>query len=200
MALNRPAVFLDKDGTVVADVPFNVSPARIRPARKAREALQRLSGSGLPLILVSNQPGVAFGRFDEQALQAVHAHLRLMFADCGATLTGFYYCPHHPDGGVPAYARACECRKPEPGLLLTAARKHNLTLRRSWMIGDILDDIEAGNRAGCRTILVDNGGETEWRFSPLRTPTHVVHDLDEAARIITRTGLAPRTHEPEIAE
>ncbi|MGD9946136.1 MAG: D-glycero-alpha-D-manno-heptose-1,7-bisphosphate 7-phosphatase [Burkholderiaceae bacterium] len=188
--MNRPAVFLDKDGTVVADVPFNVDPSAIRPARRAREGLQQLANSGLPLFIISNQPGIAFGRFDEDELRGVHRELRRLFADCGATLAGFYYCPHHPDGVRSPYACSCQCRKPEPGLLLGAAREHGLTLRRSWMIGDILDDIEAGNRAGCRTILIDNGGETEWRRAPLRTPTHIVRDLAEAARIVMGTGLA----------
>ena len=77
------------------------------------------------------------------------------------TLDGFYYCPHHPDGSVGAYARDCHCRKPMPGLLLQAAQDHGIDLRSSWMIGDILHDVEAGNRAGCRTVLIAGHGDAE---------------------------------------
>ena len=100
------------------------------------------------------------------------------------SLDGFYYCPHHPDGIVPRYAVACDCRKPEPGLIHPAAREHDLALGESWFIGDILDDVEAGRRAGCRTVLIDNGNETEWKRSPLRRPDLVARDLAEAAQFI----------------
>jgi histidinol phosphatase-like enzyme len=85
---------------------------------------------------------------------------------------------------VPRYTTACVCRKPEPGLIHTAARAHALALERSWFVGDILDDVEAGRRAGCRTVLIDNGNETQWRRSPLRWPDHVAADLAEAADAI----------------
>jgi histidinol phosphatase-like enzyme len=92
-------------------------------------------------------------------------------------LDGFYYCPHAPDAG-------CDCRKPAPGMLERAAREHGVDLRASWMIGDILDDVEAGRRAGCRTILLDNGNETEWRDGEQRCPDYVARDLAQAAAII----------------
>src|SRR5205085_6378312 len=95
-----------------------------------------------------------------------------------------YHCPHHPDGTVERYARACACRKPQPGLLLRAARDHDLDLARSWLVGDILDDVEAGRRAGCRTVLLDNGHETEWVLTPERLPHHIACDLAQAADLI----------------
>jgi histidinol phosphatase-like enzyme len=95
-----------------------------------------------------------------------------------------YHCPHHVDGTVLAYARACSCRKPRPGMLLRAARDLDLDLGRSWMVGDILDDIEAGRRAGCRTVLLDVGSETEWRRGPLRVPDAVAGSLPEVADVI----------------
>jgi len=100
---------------------------------------------------------------------------------------GFYYCPHHPDGAVADLRTTCACRKPAPGLLWQAARAEGIDLARSWFIGDILNDVEAGNRAGCRTILLNNGHETEWVASPLRVPWAVAPDLDAAARIICDT-------------
>jgi len=183
----QPAVFLDKDGTLLDDVPYNVDPARMRLARGAADALALLARHPLRLFVVSNQSGVALGRFPYPALQPVEARLRAMFAACGATLSGVYWCPHHPLGHVHPYARRCECRKPAPGMLLRAAREHGIDLASSWMIGDILDDVEAGNRAGCRTILVDCGNETEWQAAPRRVPYAFVTNLRDAAQMIADT-------------
>lgn len=182
----RPAVFLDKDGTLLDDVPYNVVPSLMRLAPRARAALALLARSPFALFVISNQSGVALGRFAHCALNDVEAQLRRLFADCGATLSAAYWCPHHPDGVVPPYNVACDCRKPAPGLVLRAAREHRLDLARSWFIGDILDDVEAGNRAGCRSVLLDNGHETEWIGGPLRVPFARAPDLREAARIVLR--------------
>jgi len=178
------AVFLDKDGTVLRDVPYNVAPRRMAYAAGARDGLARLARLGLPLIVVSNQPGVALGRFAPEALAPVRRRLARLFAAAGASMADFLYCPHHPAGALPAYAAACGCRKPMPGLLREAARRHGLDLDACWMIGDILDDVEAGRRAGCRTVLLDVGSETEWRAGPLRAPHYVARDLDDAARLL----------------
>jgi histidinol-phosphate phosphatase family protein len=188
-----PAVFLDKEGTLVEDVPYNVDPTLMRLTPGAEEALRLLHASGLPIFVISNQSGVARGLFADAALEAVEQRLGELFAASGAALAGFYYCPHHPDGAVAEYALACECRKPAAGLILRAAREHGLDLERSWMIGDILDDVEAGRRAGCRTILLDNGHETVWQTGPLRTPHHRAPDLLAAARlVIARVGAVVR--------
>lgn len=175
------AAFLDKDGTLLENEPYNVRPERMRLAKGAGPALRRLHALGYTLIVVSNQSGVAHGMFDIEALHLVERRLRAMLAAEDVPLAGFYYCPHHPEGSVPRYAVTCRCRKPAPGLLLSAATIHEVDLRRSWMIGDILDDVEAGARAHCRTILVDVGNETEWREGALRRPTTIVRSLLGAA-------------------
>jgi len=133
---------------------------------------------------VSNQSGVARGLFSESAVENVGLTLRDLFRRMRIPLDGFYYCPHHPQGRDARYAIACECRKPQPGMLQRAAVEHEIQLGESWVIGDILDDIEAGRRAGCRTVLIDNGGETEWRHSAMRQPDYVARDLRDAARFI----------------
>lgn len=181
----RSAVFLDKDGTLVENVPYNVDPARIEFTEGAFRGLARLADAGYALIVISNQPGVALGRFTQQALDGLAHHLKERLADAGIPLAGFYACPHRP-AASPGTLSACSCRKPAPGLLQRAAREHGIALNQSWMIGDILDDIEAGQRAGCRTILLDVGNETEWRFSPLRTPTFRARNLAEAAQLLLR--------------
>lgn len=178
------AVFLDKDGTLIEDVPYSVDPARIRLLFGVAGGLRALHTAGYRLIIVSNQSGVARGYFTEDALMPVERRMRELLAATGVVLAGFHYCPHHPEGVNPRYAVTCFCRKPNPGLLLEAAAVHGIDLPQSWLVGDILDDVEAGRRAGCKTILIDNGNETEWAFSPLRHPHAVAADIDEAARII----------------
>jgi histidinol-phosphate phosphatase family protein len=170
----EPAIFVDKDGTLVHDVPYNVDPARIALAPGAGEAVETFVQNGFRVFVVSNQPGAALGHFAEEKLGDVERRLRELLDD---GLAAFYYCPHHPQAG-------CECRKPNPGMLLRAAREHAVDLGRSWMIGDILDDVEAGRRAGCRTCLIDNGNETEWQLSDARRPDRVAADLAEAAAMI----------------
>jgi len=181
--INR-AVFLDKDGTLIEDIPYNVDPERIELTRGAVEGLQLLDASGYQLIVITNQSGVARGYFLESALVGVEQRLSQLLAEVGVSLAGFYYCPHHSDGVIADYAIACSCRKPEPGLLLKAASDHSINLAQSWFIGDILNDVEAGRRAGCKTVLIDNGNETEWQLSPARSPHYTVGDLAEAALVI----------------
>jgi D-glycero-D-manno-heptose 1,7-bisphosphate phosphatase len=167
------AVFLDKDGTLVENLPYNVDPQRITLAPGGVEAVARFVEYGYRVIVVSNQPGVALGRFGATDLEGVERRL----AELLPALDGFYYCPHAPRAG-------CDCRKPACGLLLRAAREHAVDLASSWMVGDILDDIEAGRRAGCRTVLVDVGNETEWDLNERRCPHNRVDGLAEAAALI----------------
>lgn len=183
---SQAAVFLDKDGTLIDDVPYNVDPGLIALATGAGEGLAQLRASGFRLIVVSNQSGVARGFFEEDALGAVWRRINKLLREFGVKLDGFYYCPHHPEGIIAEHAIECDCRKPAPGLILRAAREHGVDLKRSWFIGDILDDVEAAHLAGCRAALIDNGNETEWKRSPLRWPEIVAADVAEAARLIIR--------------
>ncbi|MES2016212.1 MAG: HAD family hydrolase [Pseudomonadota bacterium] len=178
------AVFLDKDGTLIDNLAYNTDPRRITLCCGAAGALRLLSRLDYRLFVVSNQDGVAHGRYTEAALAAVQHRLADLLFREQLTLDGFYYCPHHPDGKVAAYSVACLCRKPMPGMLIKAAREHDIDLQASWMIGGILHDVEAGNRAGCRTVLVDTGSETEWRLGKHRLPTRVVTDIYAAAVVI----------------
>ncbi len=182
------AVLLDKDGTLVEDVPYNVDPRRIRLAPGAGVGLRLLQAAGYKLIVVSNQSGVARGLFTMDELGRAEDALRDRLRLRGVRLDDVYACPHHPAGTVPGYSRDCACRKPRAGLLRRAAREHGLDLESSWMVGDILDAVEAGRRAGCRTVLLDRGGETVWHLTPLRTPHVVARDLLDAARAILQTG------------
>jgi D-glycero-D-manno-heptose 1,7-bisphosphate phosphatase len=172
------AIFIDKDGTLIPDIPYNVDPDKITLADNAVEGLQLLKAAGHMLIIVSNQSGVERGYFKEEALIKVKAKINALLATQGLILDGFYYCPH--------YVTKCDCRKPLPGLILNAAREHNIDIKSSWMIGDILNDVEAGNRAGCKTVLIDSGNETEWITGPYRTPTLTGKSINEAAHLILK--------------
>jgi D-glycero-D-manno-heptose 1,7-bisphosphate phosphatase len=181
------AIFLDKDGTLIEDVPYNVDPHQMRLLPGVAKGLQAFNAAGYKLIVVSNQSGVARGYFPETALRGVERRLRELLlpeGEAGVALTGFYTCSHHPEAVLSQYRCDCTCRKPAPGLLLQAAAEHGIDLASSWMIGDILDDIEAGRRAGCRTVLIDNGNETVWRLTEMRRPHLRVMDMAEAACLI----------------
>lgn len=186
------AVFLDKDGTLIVDVPYNVDPALIALAPGAAEALPRLHAAGYRLVVITNQSGVARGRFGVEALGPVEARLRELLAGLGVPLAGFAFCPHHPGGSVAEYAVACDCRKPAPGMVVRLAAELGVDPARSWFVGDILNDVEAGRRAGCRTVLLDVGHETEWVPGPDRTPDFTAADLDEAATLILQADAAAR--------
>lgn len=176
------AVFVDKDGTLVVDVPYNVDPARLTFTPHAPAALRVLDAAGYAIFVATNQRGLADRRFTLGAYAALQEALADRMRDeAGVELAGFLTCPHAPDA---AGAPLCGCRKPAPGLLREAAAVHGLDLSRCWMVGDILDDVEAGRRAGCRTVLLDVGNETEWLPGALRVPHHRCGDLLEAARCI----------------
>jgi histidinol-phosphate phosphatase family protein len=175
-------VFVDKDGTLIDNVPYNVDPALVRFTRSALVGLRALADAGYAIIVVTNQPGLATGRFTRGEFAALESALRRRVRDeSGVEITAIYCCPHAPS---PGGRIGCLCRKPAPGLLRQAARAHRLDLARCWMVGDILDDVEAGHRAGCRSVLLDVGNETEWKLSPIRAPEARCADLAEAARFI----------------
>lgn len=187
------AVFIDKDGTLIHDVPYNVDPRHVRLTPGAGRALARMKNAGYKLIVISNQSGVARSFFREKDLLPVNRQIQTLLAPYGVEIDAFYYCPHGPD-------EHCECRKPMPGMILRAAKDYLIERQTSWMIGDILHDVEAGNRAGCRTIHLNNGHETEWAKGDYREPGYLVRELSEAAEIVCRHSWAFPADEPGRGE
>lgn len=186
--MRRPALFLDRDGTLVHAFHYPSRPEHLRLYTNIGPELCALQGLGFSLVVITNQAGIARGYFSPLDLQRLHAHLYAELAHVGVYLDGIYHCPHHPDGVIPELAIRCACRKPQPGMLLQAATDLDLDVERSWFVGDILDDVEAGNRAGCRTVLVDLGTE-QFPTSALRRPTFVARHTSHALRMIRAISL-----------
>jgi D-glycero-D-manno-heptose 1,7-bisphosphate phosphatase len=177
------AIFLDRDGTLVHPRHYPSRPAELLLYSGIGPELRRLQLAGFQLIVVTNQAGLARGYFGAADLDRMHAHLARELARLDVRVDAIYHCPHHPAGIIPALAIECECRKPQPGMLLRAAAERGIDLWRSWIVGDILDDVEAGKRAGCRAVLVDLGTESP-PAGPLRQPDFVAQDTPHALRII----------------
>lgn len=181
------AIFFDKDGTLIPNIPYNVNPEAISIYPDAYKGLKALFNANYKIFIISNQSGIAKGLFKESALKDVEQKMEALLLSQGVIMQGFYFCPHDPRGIIPAYAKSCTCRKPEPGMLLKAALEHDIDLSSSWMIGDILNDIEAGNRAGCRSILVNKGLETLWQSGEYRDPHYLTTSINQAAQFILKT-------------
>lgn len=165
-ALKR-AVFIDRDGTINVEKEYLYRVDDFEFVPGAPQALRLLNDAGFLVVVVTNQSGVARGYYTEEDVGILHRHIAAELAKTGARVDAWYYCPHHPSGRG-SYSLPCRCRKPLPGMLLEAARHHNIDLAESVMIGDRLADMEAGIAAGCRTILVRTGygAADEARVSP----------------------------------
>ncbi|MBK1441564.1 HAD family hydrolase [Parapedobacter sp. ISTM3] len=185
---SKKAIFLDKDGTLIRDVPYNADPAKIELLAGVADGLRQLGTLGYSFFVVTNQAGVAKGYFREEALLGVEKKLQQLLSSSGVVLSGFYYCPHHPEGTVKSYTRICRCRKPMPGMLLQAAATYGISLGDSWMVGDILDDVEAGNRAGCKTVLIDGlRRERKNVLNEHQRPSYIADSFTQAANLIIKS-------------
>ncbi len=187
------AVFIDRDGTLIKDIPYNTNPSLIKFNTDAVETLALLKKNNFLLILISNQSGIARGFFTIDELDKMHQSIQQTLSKHNAELDAIYYCPHHSEGKIIEYSFECDCRKPKPGLILKAAKDFNIALSNSLMIGDILNDVEAGNTAGCKTILLDNGNETEWILNDKRTPSFTVNTWKEIGTTILTNNKAVLT-------
>ena len=190
----KGAVFLDRDGVInrliyhrevgIVDSPFTLRQFELLP--KVPRAIRLLNGLDLPVVVVSNQPGIAKKHFDEATLCKFDRKLKSTLAAAGAHVDAIYYCLHHPEAMVKSLRKRCSCRKPGIGMLTQAARDLGITLADSYMVGDGLTDIEAGTRAGCRTVFVGRWKCENCQFIEphcLR-PCLVAKNLFEAARLI----------------
>jgi histidinol-phosphate phosphatase family protein len=184
MIAKRPAVFLDRDGTLIADVPYVGDPAQVRLLPGSADAIQRLRQAGFACVVVSNQSAVGRGMITLDQMHAVHRELVRQLTGAGAALDGNYWCPYAPQSPDKTVIEHVD-RKPGPGMLLRAARDLNLDLGHSWIIGDQVSDMLAGRNAGCRGgILVRTGQDVAPALAYLEADTLVANDLLTAATMI----------------
>jgi D-glycero-D-manno-heptose 1,7-bisphosphate phosphatase len=190
----RPAVFLDRDGTLIEERGYLSDLGQISLFPFSAPALRHLAAAGYALVLVTNQAGVARGYFDEAFVRTAHDALDRLLRAQGIAMDGYYYCPHHPAGVIDGYRRECRCRKPAPGMIQDAARDLGLDVARSWVIGDKWLDVELAARAGARGVLVRTGygARSEPDPPPGIEPAAVLDDLGEAARWILAQDAVPR--------
>jgi D-glycero-D-manno-heptose 1,7-bisphosphate phosphatase len=185
----RPAVFLDRDGTLVEEAGYLDRLERLVFFPYSVDAVRLLNRAGLAVVIITNQAGIARGIFKESFVAEAHRHITERLAAGGARVEAFYYCPHHPEAVIAEYKKSCDCRKPQPGLLKRAALDLDLALDRSFVVGDRWHDLEAGQRVGARGVLVRTGyGKTEEAApSSAVKPLAVVDNVMEAVSWILRT-------------
>jgi D-glycero-D-manno-heptose 1,7-bisphosphate phosphatase len=189
------AVFLDRDNTVMEDPGYIGDPKVVKLLPGVELALKSLSQCGYKLVVVTNQSGIARGLLTEQTLDKIHAELRRQLSQRGAHLDAIYYCPFHPEGTIEEYAKESDLRKPQPGMLQLGAKELDIDLSQSWMVGDSARDIEAGQRAGCKTIRVrsraDHHATPGLEDDEAVQADYTVRNLVDAARVILRSPRQP---------
>jgi len=178
------AVFLDRDGTIVEDVGYMNLPSQIQFIPGSIEAIKMLNEAGYKVVVITNQAGVAKGLINEDMLQTIDKTLHKWILNGGAHLDGVYYCPHHPEYGVYPYKQVCECRKPHPGLIKRAEKDLKIDLSQSFMIGDKATDVEAGKRAGIKTVFVTTGKGQKEKDKLKEKPDHIADNLLKAVKWI----------------
>ena len=189
--MSDKAIFLDRDETLIEDPGYINHPDQVKLLDGVAEALIELKGLEYKLIIVTNQSAVARGIVTEKVLGEIHNRLKQLLTEKGVFLDRIYYCPYHPDGVIPKYHKESDCRKPNPGMLLRAADEMDIDLSRSWCIGNSSRDIEAGLRAGCKTILIDLPSHQKQLRPDQPRPDYRAVNIKEAINIIKKHHRRP---------
>jgi D-glycero-D-manno-heptose 1,7-bisphosphate phosphatase len=188
--MSNKAIFLDRDDTLIEDPGYINNPEQVKLLDGVAKALIQLKGLGYLLVVVSNQSAVARGIVTEKVLNQIHERLEELLAKEGATLDKIYYCPYHPDGVVQKYRKQSNFRKPNPGMLLKAADEMDIDLSQSWCVGNNTRDVEAGLKAGCKTILIDSPSRQEQPDERLSaagvTPDYKAINIKEVVNIVKK--------------
>jgi len=155
--MNQIGIFLDRDGTINHEVDFLRSPKDLRLIDRSADAIREANLLGLKVFIITNQSGIARGILTEEQLNAIHEALRLQLRESNALIDAIYYCPHHPEAGELPYRQDCNCRKPKTGMLDEAAKDFDIDLKRSFVIGDKMMDVQTGKNCGATSVLVLTG-------------------------------------------
>ena len=176
----KKAIFLDRDGVINKEVGYLSDPNKFIIIKGVIKALTLFKQKGFLLIVITNQAGIARGYYTEELLNEIHEKMITLLKENNIVLDDIYFCPHHPDFSGP-----CDCRKPNPGMILKAKKKHNIDLQSSYMVGDTLNDIKTGLNAKCRTVLVLTGyGAEEEKKIDVFKPDFIFKNLLEFAKKI----------------
>jgi histidinol-phosphate phosphatase family protein len=181
--VSRPAVFLDRDGTIIEDRHYMANVDQVRLLPGAAAAIRRLNEREMPIVIVTNQSGIARGLLTEGDYDRVHARMHDLLAAEPARVDATYMCPHHPN-----FTGACDCRKPGTLLFRRAAEDLDLDLGRSWFVGDKLRDVAPAREFGARGILIAGPGTSEADARMARAEFAVAASLDEAVREIIESA------------
>lgn len=177
----KKAVFLDRDGVITEDPPHYAHRLdQLRIISGSGKAIALLNRHGFQVIVISNQSGVARGYYTESDIKTFNNGMVALLSDLGAHVEAVFYCPHHPEAVVEQYKQTCDCRKPRPGMILNAAEMLSIDLKNSFVVGDKWSDIEAGNAAGCKTILVMTGHGKDEINKKLGSAGFIARDLLDA--------------------
>ena len=183
MSGGKGAVFLDRDGTIIVDVGFARTPDQVRLIPGTARAIHRLNETNWPVVVVTNQSGIARGLLTNEDYDAVRDSLNALLAGEGARIDASYMCPHHPD-----FTGACECRKPGALLFRRAAQEHGLDPRSSWFVGDKLRDVTPARAFGGRGVLVPSPATPAQEIAAARREFTVAESLDDAVSLIIESG------------
>jgi D-glycero-D-manno-heptose 1,7-bisphosphate phosphatase len=181
--LSKAAVFLDRDDTIIKDKSYLSDPDEIEILKGAAEAIRLLNSRNIPVIVITNQSGIARGIFDEERLRIIHERLLALLGEQGAKVDAIYYCPHLPEGTVEKYAVACTCRKPNTGMFLQAADDFGLDLSLCFMVGDKPEDIEVIHKVGGKGVFM----QTEKYRNSGYQADFTAYDLIQAVQWILST-------------
>ena len=188
----QKAVFLDRDGTIIEDIGYLDECSKIRFLPRVGEAIKLLTENGFRVIITTNQSGIARGYFTEETVREINRYIQEYLAKQGAFIDRTYYCPHHIEGTIEEYKKDCHCRKPNPGMIQKATGEYDIDLKGSFVIGDKISDIEAGRRAGCKTVLLIDQGHLDKETALM--PDYVAADLYEAASWLVNFSRQKETH------
>jgi D-glycero-D-manno-heptose 1,7-bisphosphate phosphatase len=190
MTIKKPAVFIDRDGTVNEQMGYINHISRFLILPGVAEAFRILNNEGYLAIIISNQSGVARGYFPIELLYNIHSFMKESLLKEGSTVDGIYFCPHYPGGSVPEYSSDCDCRKPRTGLIKQACGHFDIDISRSYMIGDHSSDMELAERAALKGILVKTGygrGVAEYNLPGMTfKPCYIAEDLLDAVKWLTK--------------
>lgn len=178
------AVFVDRDGTINVDVDFLSSPAQLQLIPRSAQAIRELNELDIPVIVITNQSGIARGLYSEDDLKTVHRALDAMLLKSNASILDYFYCPHHPREGIAPYVQDCACRKPKPGMLNDAKARYGFDLSRSFVVGDKEIDVRTGKSVGAVSIQVATGYGTAEKDLCSDVRDHYASDLYDAVQFI----------------